>query len=211
MARLQSCAAAQAEGDRERAKRLLQEGLKLSAESGTNVAYSLDGLAATALPEGGLARLWGAAEALLEQIEAAAYIYALDRSVYQDRACAARAQLDEEAQETSWAEGRAITRERAKEYVFSNEEAWELPTRVAVPEQPQPPLDQRTGRLAARKQEIALPVGRGLTNRQIAQELSISERTAENHVGRILKKLGLHSRAVIAAWVAQSKHSPYRK
>jgi DNA-binding NarL/FixJ family response regulator len=46
---------------------------------------------------------------------------------------------------------------------------------------------QRTGRLAARKQEIALPVGRGLTNRQIAQELSISERTAENHVGRILK------------------------
>jgi DNA-binding NarL/FixJ family response regulator len=58
-----------------------------------------------------------------------------------------------------------------------------------VPEQPQPPLDERTGRLAARKQEIALPVGRGLTNRRIAQVFSISERTAENHVGRILKKL----------------------
>jgi hypothetical protein len=45
MARLQSCAAAQAEGDRKRAKRLLQEGLKLSAESGdqTNVAYSTNG------------------------------------------------------------------------------------------------------------------------------------------------------------------------
>jgi hypothetical protein len=62
MACLQSCAAAQAEGDRKRAKRLLQEGLKLSAESGdlTNVAYSLDGLAATALPEGRLGRACGA-------------------------------------------------------------------------------------------------------------------------------------------------------
>ena len=46
MARLQSCAAAQAEGDRKRAKPLLQEGLKHSAESGdqTNVAYSWMGL-----------------------------------------------------------------------------------------------------------------------------------------------------------------------
>ena len=64
-------------------------------------------------------RLWGAAEALLEKIEATAYIYAPDRSVYQDRVCATRARLGEEAWETSWAEGRAITRERAIEYVFS--------------------------------------------------------------------------------------------
>src|SRR5215210_6186854 len=46
MARLQSCAA-QVEGDRKRAKRLLQGGLKLSAESGdqTTVAYSTNGQA----------------------------------------------------------------------------------------------------------------------------------------------------------------------
>jgi hypothetical protein len=59
---------------------------------------------------------------------------------------------------------------------------------------------------------IALAGGaprRSRANHQITQELSISERTAENHVGRILEKLGLHSRAVIAAWVAQSKHSPH--
>nr|MBA3491001.1 response regulator transcription factor [Rubrobacteraceae bacterium] len=46
-------------------------------------------------------------------------------------------------------------------------------------------------------------VARGLPNRQIAQELSISERTVENHVHKILKKLGFSSRAGIAAWVAQ--------
>jgi DNA-binding NarL/FixJ family response regulator len=55
-----------------------------------------------------------------------------------------------------------------------------------MPEKPQPPLNQRAGRFAARKQEIALSVGRGLTNRQIAQELTISERTVENHIGKIL-------------------------
>ena len=59
---------------------------------------------------------------------------------------------------------------------------------VPVPEQQQP-LDPRTQELTAREQEVALLVGRGLTNRRIAQELSISERTAEKHVGTILKNL----------------------
>jgi DNA-binding NarL/FixJ family response regulator len=73
-----------------------------------------------------------------------------------------------------------------------------------MPEKPQPPLNQRSGRFAARKQEIALSVGRGLTNRQIAQELTISERTVENHIGKILKKQRFSSGVRIAAWIAQS-------
>jgi non-specific serine/threonine protein kinase len=44
---------------------------------------------------------------------------------------------------------------------------------------------------------VALLVGRGLINRQIAEELSISEHTVANHVRKILKKLGLRSRAQI--------------
>ena len=46
-------------------------------------------------------------------------------------------------------------------------------------------------------------MARGLTNRQIAEELSISERTVENHIGKIFKKLGFSSRSQIAAWVIQ--------
>ena len=42
----------------------------------------------------------------------------------------------------------------------------------------------------------------GLTNRQIAAALVLSERTAENHVQHILAKLGLHNRTQIAAWAA---------
>jgi DNA-binding CsgD family transcriptional regulator len=56
------------------------------------------------------------------------------------------------------------------------------------------------GPLTRREGEIAALVGRGLTNRQIAAALHISERTAENHVQHILTKLGLHTRTQIATW-----------
>src|SRR5215207_3721778 len=197
-------AVAQAEGDHERAKGLYGEGLKLSAESGeeSNAAYCLQGLAASAASESRqvrAARLWGFAEALLEKIEAAAYIYAPDRCVYQDQVSAARAQLDQEAWEAAWAEGRAMTSERAIEYALLEEEEHEPPTPVPVPDQqhPPPPPDERAERLTAREREVALLVRRKLTNRQIAKELSISEHTVANHVAKILKKLRLRSRAQI--------------
>ncbi len=56
--------------------------------------------------------------------------------------------------------------------------------------------------LTRRESEIATLVARGLTNRQIAAALHISERTAENHVQHILTKLGLHTRTQIAFWSA---------
>src|SRR6266702_3981625 len=54
--------------------------------------------------------------------------------------------------------------------------------------------------LSRREREVAVLVARGLTNREIARTLFVSERTAENHVQHILAKLGFGSRAQIAAW-----------
>jgi DNA-binding CsgD family transcriptional regulator len=57
-----------------------------------------------------------------------------------------------------------------------------------------------TDPLTVREREIAALVADGLSNRAIAQELVISERTAQNHVQHILVKLGFSNRAQIAAW-----------
>ncbi|GAB2646486.1 ATP-binding protein [Kribbella swartbergensis] len=54
--------------------------------------------------------------------------------------------------------------------------------------------------LSARELEVAGLVTEGLTNRQIAARLVISERTAQNHVQHILTKLGFTTRSQIAAW-----------
>jgi DNA-binding NarL/FixJ family response regulator len=48
-------------------------------------------------------------------------------------------------------------------------------------------------------------VARGLANRQIAQDLYLSERTIENHVSKILRKLHLASRTEIATWATQQR------
>ncbi len=56
--------------------------------------------------------------------------------------------------------------------------------------------------LTAREFEVARLVAAGLTNAQVARELSISPKTASAHVEHILAKLGALRRAEIGAWVA---------
>jgi DNA-binding CsgD family transcriptional regulator/sugar lactone lactonase YvrE len=65
-----------------------------------------------------------------------------------------------------------------------------------------PRLAKGGGDLTRREVEIAALVAEGLTNKEIATRLFISERTAEGHVERIRNKLGFRSRAQIAGWVA---------
>lgn len=56
------------------------------------------------------------------------------------------------------------------------------------------------GGLSAREREVAMRIHRGMSNREIAEELVLSVRTVDTHVQRILGKLGFASRAQIAAW-----------
>jgi DNA-binding NarL/FixJ family response regulator len=112
---------------------------------------------------------------------------------------ATRTQLDDAAWETACSEGRAMDVEAAVEYALSEEES--APAKAPAPEEQrggEPP-----GGLTRRQREVAALVARGLTNRQIAAELSISEHTVATHVGKIMRKLGLSSRSQLAAWVTE--------
>jgi DNA-binding NarL/FixJ family response regulator len=62
-------------------------------------------------------------------------------------------------------------------------------------------LARRLGRLSAREREVLDLLAEGLSNQAIADRLFISPKTAEHHVGRILGKLGLRSRAEAASYV----------
>ena len=57
--------------------------------------------------------------------------------------------------------------------------------------------------LSPREREVLALIAQGLTNRQIAEALVISEHTARNHVTNILDKLGLARRAQAAAYAAR--------
>jgi DNA-binding CsgD family transcriptional regulator len=59
------------------------------------------------------------------------------------------------------------------------------------------------GALSPRELEVAALVARGMTNRQIAAELIITEGTAANHVKHILARLTLDSRVQIASWATE--------
>ena len=61
--------------------------------------------------------------------------------------------------------------------------------------------------LSRRERQVAELVADGLTNREIAERLVISERTAEYHVEQIRNKLGFHSRREIAAWLRSSEET----
>ncbi|MCZ9338968.1 response regulator transcription factor, partial [Streptomyces sp. TRM76130] len=54
------------------------------------------------------------------------------------------------------------------------------------------------GALTGRERDVLILVGAGCSNREIADELAISERTARTHVSNVLRKLQLNSRTQAA-------------
>jgi DNA-binding NarL/FixJ family response regulator len=66
-----------------------------------------------------------------------------------------------------------------------------------------PRADNPLKELTPREREVARLAARGPGNREIARALIITEGTARVHVEHVLAKLGLHSRAQLAAWAVQ--------
>jgi len=162
-------------------------------------AEALAGLAAVARAQGQLRRaaaLGGAAEALFESI--GSRIRSLARANFSHVVADLSKAMGEHQFATIWAEGRAMTLEQAIEY------ALEPPReQAAQPQTPRQAAKQEFGGLTAREREVAACIAQGKSNREIAEELVIGERTVESHVANILNKLGFTSRAQIRKWAIE--------
>ncbi|WP_043739023.1 two-component system response regulator NarL [Thioalkalivibrio nitratireducens] len=80
----------------------------------------------------------------------------------------------------------------------------ELTERLAEAMRRQPAPGERVV-LTRREQEVLDQIAAGLSNKQIARELGLSEGTVKVHVKHLLKKLGMHSRLEAALWVVEQQ------
>jgi DNA-binding CsgD family transcriptional regulator len=174
-------------GDPARAAQLQHQSLRLRQEIADQlgISISLDGLGAALIAQGKpvqAARLFGAAQEVRRRMGAAPY---LPRRLEREHALAStRAALGEPAFEAAWAEGQALSVEEV----------------LSDPSTAEPHVREM---LTPREREVAALVARGLTNRQIAEHLVISARTAEGHVERLRDKLACSSRAQVAVWATR--------
>jgi DNA-binding NarL/FixJ family response regulator len=116
---------------------------------------------------------------------------------------AARAALGEAAFAAAWAAGQAMTPEQAAAEALAAEEPVATGTGVPPATAPGPPTPARqTARpagLTAREVEVLRLLAQGKTDRQIAGELIISEKTVGRHLEHVYAKLGVASRTAATA------------
>lgn len=96
------------------------------------------------------------------------------------------------------AEALADLEKRGMNLSLDQSVAYALGEETTAPE----PAGSPEEKLTKREREIAELIRRGLSNKDIAGELVISQRTVDSHVQHILAKLGFESRTQVAAWVA---------
>ncbi len=80
-----------------------------------------------------------------------------------------------------------------------------LGQRVARPKRSRESMGEGVASLSTREREVAELVALGRTNKEIAAELYLSEKTVESHLSRIFGKLGASKRAQVAAAMERSR------
>jgi len=180
-------------GDVERARSLFSESMSIhqAQQNEPGMAECLIGCAATAvmsgLPAGGV-RLLAAAAAISRQPSASQW--KATQMEYERYLNFARLKLpppDFQAEKTV---GSAMSLEQAVNYAKN----------LVLTPRSLPVVEKTPDGLTGREREVAMLIGQGKSNSEIATELVLSKRTVETHVGHILSKLGLSNRAQVMRW-----------
>jgi DNA-binding CsgD family transcriptional regulator len=192
------------QGEATRAEALYRESLILRADLADrySIALSLEALAWAAGAQRQVERtahLLGAAERLRESVGATQEPQW--QTDHERAVAAARAGLGEERCVAARAAGHDLPLDQAIAYAQATLE----PASARGATSAKRVTGRHPSQLTRREQEVAVLIARGLTNRQIADAMSIAERTAASHIENILGKLGFRSRAQVAAWAVERR------
>jgi non-specific serine/threonine protein kinase len=182
--------------DPRRAAGLLEQSLRLKRGM-VRIGRCVEALAWVAASEhdaGRAATLLGAAAALSEAVGTLTVPYPDLVGYHEQCERQTRRALGDQAFQAAYQHGMGLALDDAIAYALK-----EKPQAQPTPASTEKPT------LTRREREVADLVAHGLSNREIADRLVISQRTAESHVEHILTKLGFTSRnQVVALVVAQS-------
>ena len=136
------------------------------------------------------ARLLGSSD--MQRLDIGAPMNPFTRSIVENAQEQAKAGLGEDRYNKLFDEGAHLDRESAVALALG-----EMSTPAA-----RRTIDKPADPLGKREREVAQLIAEGLSNKEIASRLFLSERTVETHVYNILNKLGFKSRVNIASWVS---------
>ncbi|MGI5292577.1 ATP-binding protein [Nonomuraea polychroma] len=186
------------QGDTRRATALEQESLRVfhTLDDSVGVGVDVEVLAWIAASEREYARA-GELLGILRNIWGAigAPLMGFGHLIRYHDECEIRTQraLGEPALQAAVKRGASLSYDRALAYALTEEA-------------PVPDRSGEAGRrspLTPRETEIAQLIAQGMSSKEIAAALVISQRTAESHTEHILRKLGFNSRTQIAYWAAE--------
>ncbi|MGW4123303.1 ATP-binding protein [Nocardia sp. NPDC004711] len=187
--------AAWQQGESSRAQDLLRESLRLNQcmRSLLVAALDLEVLAwiAAGTDDQRSAVLMGAAANMMQTAPGAAIYFPQMVEAHLDCERVVRRALGGARFDAAWRRGHAMRINAVVAYALNEEQPAGTPSAGGTT-------------LTKRERQVADLVADGLTNKQIASRLVISQRTADAHVEHILTKLGFTSRAQIAAWIVDA-------
>ena len=122
----------------------------------------------------------------------------LRRPEYERRVNTLRSSLGDAAFATTWDAGTRLSLAEAAALALQDR-----PHEGGTDKRPATQEREPRFRLTPREREIAILIAHGLNNREIADRLVISKRTADTHVTNILNRLGFAARTQVAFWAAE--------
>ena len=168
-------------------------------EGGSFCVQGLSWCSAFSSPDEDAARLLGAAETLWRSIGGNVSQMVYRRWDHRSEELV-RASIGDRRFEEAFGEGAAYSVDQALATAFDEAGGTRgspaRKMRTAIP-----------GGLTRREWEIAQLLAEGLSNKEVAERLFISRRTAETHVEHILTKLGFRSRTQVSSWVADQREA----